>query len=85
MMICKPLVNLQDTAGTPQHFPAGFTEDVLANVSENCPPFHVTDDDIEPTLGVERLEVDAIVAHQFNSSGNEEGKSCFCTRRVGLA
>ena len=30
-----------------------------------CPPFHVTDDDVEPSIDVEYLEVDTIVAHQF--------------------
>lgn len=46
-----------------RHLPAGFTEYVFASVSEKSLPFYVTDDDVEPTLDAERLEVDAIVAH----------------------
>lgn len=37
---------------------------LAATVSENFPPFHVTDDDIEHTLDLQRLKVDVIVAHQ---------------------
>ena len=80
---CKPCLNPHDTDDRPRYLPAGFTEYVLANVSEKCPPFHVTDIDVEPFVGVERLEVDSIVAHQFVRGWG--GSSRCCTGRVGLA
>ena len=58
-------LNSHDADDRPRYLPAGFTEYVLVNVSEKCPHFHVTDIDVEPFVGVERLEVDSIVAHQF--------------------
>ena len=62
-------------------FPRGSLNNVLASVSEKCPPFHVTDDDVEPSIDVEYLEVDTIVAHQLLEDG--VGRSRPYTRHTG--
>lgn len=85
VMRCKPCVNPHDTDDRPRHLPAGFTEYVLASVSEKSPPFHVTVDDVEPTLNVERLEVDVIVAHQFVRGWGGRISVLYETRWVGLS
>ena len=85
VMRCKPCVNPHDTEDRPRHLPAGFTEYVLASVSEKSPPFHVTDDDVESTLDVERLELDVIVAHQFIRGWGGRISVLYETRWVGLS
>ena len=65
--------------------PAGLTEYVLASVSEKCPPFHITDDYVEPSIDVEYLEVDTIVAHQFVRRRGGKIAVLYETRWIGLA
>ena len=85
VMRCKPCLNPHDVDHRPRHLPAGFTEYVLANVSEKCPPFRVTDDDVESSIDVEHLEVDTIVTHQFVRGRGGKIAVLFETRWIGLA
>ena len=85
IMRCKPCMNPHDTKDRPRHLPAGFTEYVLSRVSEKSPPFHATDDDVEPTLDVERLEVDVIIAHQVVRGFGGRIAVLYETRWVGLS
>ncbi len=84
VMRCKPCLNPHDVEDRPRYLPAGFTEYVLSSVSEKCPPFHVTDEDVEPSVDVEYLDVDSIIAHQFVRGIGGKIAVLYETRWIGL-
>lgn len=80
---CKPRFDPQDYDDRPYYLQAGFKEHFLSIVSKKCPPFHATDIDVEPEVGIERSTVDPIVAHQFVRKMGEKLAVLHQTRWVG--